>query len=179
MSQIIAKKVNIPLRINLLFLIIVLLFSLLILRLAQMQIQDKAFYDAKLKSSTVYRVKNSSPRGLIFDAKGKLLVSNDAKDVTTYMRSPKASAEDIKAIAKKLSDYIRLPESKVSQRAIKDYYLADQKTYADTVKDLPKEKKFDSYGNRLAESKIYNNALNSIKKVSLSILMRKKDNLYF
>lgn len=92
------KKASIPHRIHLLFLIIVLLFIALVLRLSHMQIQNKAFYDAKLKASTVYKVKNSNPRGMIFDYKGKVLVSNELKDVVSYTRSPKTSAADLKKI---------------------------------------------------------------------------------
>lgn len=108
-----------------------------------MQIQNKAFYDAKLKASTVYKVKNSNPRGMIFDYKGKVLVSNELKDVVSYTRSPKTSAADLKKLAKKLSQYVTYTDSKVTLRAKKDYYLADPKVYAKVVEKLPKAKKMD------------------------------------
>ncbi|MCZ8476243.1 penicillin-binding protein PBP2B [Streptococcus uberis] len=167
-SFIVKKKASIPHRIHLLFLIIVLLFIGLVLRLSHMQIQNKAFYDAKLKASTVYKVKNSNPRGMIFDYKGKVLVSNELKDVVSYTRSPKTSAADLKKLAKKLSQYVTYTDSKVTLRAKKDYYLADPKVYAKVVEKLPKAKKMDQYGNRLAESVIYNNAVASLTEKELT-----------
>ncbi|VTS12778.1 penicillin-binding protein PBP2B [Streptococcus pseudoporcinus] len=165
---VVKKKASIPRRINLLFSIIVFLFVALILRLAQMQIQDKAFYDAKLKSSTVYKVKSSTPRGMIFDQKGKLLVGNDVKEVISFTRNPDASANDLRTLAKKLAAYARYNDVKISLRAKKDYYLADPKVYAQVVKKLPKNKKVDTYGNSLTEEKIYRNAVASVTKENLN-----------
>lgn len=74
MASLITKnKASIPRRLHLLFLIIVLLFVGLILRLAYMQIYTTSFYVSKLKSSTVYKVKVAQPRGKIFDFSGKPL----------------------------------------------------------------------------------------------------------
>ncbi|WNZ96417.1 penicillin-binding protein PBP2B [Streptococcus iniae] len=162
------KNPSIHLRIHLLFLIIVLLFTSLIFRLAYMQIRNKSFYDAKLKATTVYKVKSSKPRGLIFDHSGKVIVANDIKDVVSFTRNPKVSAKDIKTLAKRLSDYVTFSDNKVSQRAKKDYYLADPEVYAKVVTKLPKKKKFDSYGNRLTEAKVYQNAIDSIKESDLT-----------
>lgn len=50
----------------------------------------------------------------------------------------------------------------------KDYYLADPKVYAKVVEKLPKAKKMDQYGNRLAESVIYNNAVDSLTEKELT-----------
>lgn len=162
------KKASIPRRIHLLFLVIVFLFVALILRLAQMQIYEKDFYQAKLTASTVYKVKSSMPRGTIFDRNGKVLVSNRIKDVVTYTRSPKASAKDIKVLAHQLAAYISYPEAKVTARAKKDYYLADPEAYAKTVQALPKKDKVDHFGNKLVEAQIYQNAAASLKETDLT-----------
>ncbi len=128
-----------------------------------MQIKDKAFYDAKLKSSTIYKIKSSNPRGMIFDQRGKLLVSNDIKDVVSYTRSPKDRAKDIKKLAQKLEHYVTYSSAKPSNRAKKDYFLAEPETYAKVVKSLPKKERFDSYGNNLPESKAYKHVVNAVK----------------
>lgn len=127
-----------------------------------MQIQNKSFYDAKLKASTVYKIKSSSPRGMIFDHQGKVLVSNESKNVVSYTRSPKTTAADLKALAQNLSHYVNYTDNKVTLRAKKDYYLADSKTYAQVVEKLPKAKKVDQFGNSLQESTIYKNAVASL-----------------
>lgn len=165
---IVKKKASIPRRINLLFLIIVILFVALVLRLSQMQIEDKAFYDAKLKASTIYRVKTSKPRGMIFDQKGKLLVDNDVKDAIAFTRSPAVSASDLKKLAHDLQTYVPFIDTKVTERAKIDYYLADPDVYAKVVEKLPKAKKADHFGNSLTEGRIYQNAVAAVKKMELN-----------
>ncbi|VTT19663.1 penicillin-binding protein 2B [Streptococcus dysgalactiae subsp. equisimilis] len=168
MASLITKnKASIPRRLHLLFLIIVLLFVGLILRLAYMQIYTTSFYVSKLKSSTVYKVKVAQPRGKIFDFSGKPLVSNAIKDVVTYTRSPKASANELKVLAKHLASYVSYPEASVTSRAKKDFYLADPDVYANIVKRLPKKAVLDRFGNRLTEATIYANAVASVKESDL------------
>lgn len=59
------QNASIPRRLNLLFFIIVLLFTVLILRLEQMQIGQQSFYMKKLTALTSYTVKESKARGQI------------------------------------------------------------------------------------------------------------------
>ena len=149
-------------RINLLFFFIVALFTILLLRLAQMQIYDAKFYKAKLTESTNYTIKTSSPRGQIYDAKGVPLAENEVKEVVAFTRSNTMTAEDIKKNAQKLADMVTLTESKVTKRQMKDYYLADPKTYQKVVKKLPDKKKYDNFGNNLKESDVYANAVKAV-----------------
>ena len=149
-------------RIYLIFSVIVVLFSIIILRLAQMQILNKSFYDEKLNSSTTYTVTTSNPRGEIYDAAGNLLVSNTVKQVVAFTRSNTITAEEMKELAAKLSTLVTFTETNVTTRQKKDYYLADSDTYAAVVKSLPDDEKYDSYGNNLTESEIYANAINAV-----------------
>lgn len=156
------KKASLTRRVYLLFAIIVVLFSIIILRLAQMQLLNKSFYENKLNASTTYTVTASSPRGQIYDASGKLLVSNSVKQVVAFTRSNTITAEQMKALAQKLSTLVDFTETAVTTRQKKDYYLADADTYEKVVQRLPKDEKYDSYGNRLTESTIYNNAVKAV-----------------
>ena len=155
------KPTSMTKRIYLIFSVIVVLFSIIILRLAQMQILNKSFYDEKLNSSTTYTVTTSNPRGEIYDAAGNLLVSNTVKQVVAFTRSNTITAEEMKELAAKLSTLVTFTETNVTTRQKKDYYLADSDTYAAVVKSLPDEK-YDSYGNNLTESEIYANAINAV-----------------
>lgn len=149
-------------RINLIFAIIVLLFVVLLLRLAQMQLVEKEFYLKKLAATTSYTVKTSSPRGKIYDAQGKLLVDNDIKEVVSFTRSNLITAEEMKQIAWDLSALVSYTETNVTNREKKDYYLADSETYRKVIESLPKDQKFDKFGNRLSESTVYANAISSV-----------------
>ena len=156
------KPTSMTKRIYSIFSVIVVLFSIIILRLAQMQILNKSFYDEKLNSSTTYTVTTSNPRGEIYDAAGNLLVSNTVKQVVAFTRSNTITAEEMKELAAKLSTLVTFTETNVTTRQKKDYYLADSDTYAAVVKSLPDDEKYDSYGNNLTESEIYANAINAV-----------------
>lgn len=156
------KPTSMTKRIYLIFSVIVVLFSIIILRLAQMQILNRSFYDEKLNSSTTYTVTTSNPRGEIYDAAGNLLVSNTVKQVVAFTRSNTITAEEMKELAAKLSTLVTFTETNVTTRQKKDYYLADSDTYAAVVKSLPDDEKYDSYGNNLTESEIYANAINAV-----------------
>ncbi|MFS5730792.1 penicillin-binding protein PBP2B [Streptococcus agalactiae] len=156
------QNASIPRRLNLLFFIIVLLFTVLILRLEQMQIGQQSFYMKKLTALTSYTVKESKARGQIFDAKGVVLVENDERPTVAFSRGNNISSQSIKELANKLSHYITLTEVASSDRAKRDYYLADKANYKKVVESLPDSKRYDKFGNHLAESTVYANAVAAV-----------------
>lgn len=153
---------SIPIRLNLLFAIVILLFLTIIGRLLYMQVLHKDFYENKLASASQTRVTMGSARGEIYDATGKPLVQNTVKQVVSFTRSNKMTAADLKDISKKLLTYVTVTSPELTDRQMADYYLADAETYKKTVEALPKDKRYDSDGNQLSESELYNNAANSI-----------------
>jgi penicillin-binding protein 2B len=90
----------IPIRLNILFGVVILLFTVLIVRLADMQIVNHDFYSNKLATASQKVVTKSSVRGLIYDAKGKPLVENQIQQVVSFTRSNKMTAEEMKQVAK-------------------------------------------------------------------------------
>ena len=153
---------SIPTRLNLLFAIVILLFMTIIGRLLYMQVVNKDFYEAKLASASQTRVTTGSARGEIYDAAGKPLVENTVKQVVAFTRSNKMTATDLKDISTKLLTYVTVSSPNLTERQIADYYLADPAVYKKTVEALPKDKRFDSDGNQLSESDLYNNAVESV-----------------
>lgn len=153
---------SIPIRLNLLFAIVILLFLTIIGRLLYMQVLHKDFYENKLASASQTRVTMGSARGEIYDATGKPLVQNTVKQVVSFTRSNKMTAADLKDISKKLLTYVTVTSPELTDRQMADYYLADAEAYKKTVEALPKDKRYDSDGNQLSEFELYNNAANSI-----------------
>lgn len=158
----------IPRRLNILFSVVILLFSLLIARLAYMQIINKEFYSNKLTTASKKTITNSSVRGQIYDAKGVALVENQVHQVVTFTRSNTITAAAIKKIANNLLQYVTVSEYSISTRDKADYYLADTEVYAKVVAALPSDKRFDSDGNYLPESTIYANAVASLTEEQLT-----------
>lgn len=169
---------SIPIRLNLLFSIVILLFMTIIGRLLYMQVLNKDFYEKKLASASQTKVTTSSARGEIYDASGKPLVENTLKQVVSFTRSNKMTATDLKEIAKKLLTYVSISSPNLTERQLADYYLADPEIYKKTVEALPSEKRLDSDGNRLSESELYNNAVDSVQTSLLNYTEDEKKEIY-
>ena len=169
---------SIPTRLNLLFAIVILLFMTIIGRLLYMQVVNKDFYEAKLASASQTRVTIGSARGEIYDAAGKPLVENTVKQVVAFTRSNKMTATDLKDISTKLLTYVTVSSPDLTERQIADYYLADPAVYKKTVEALPKDKRFDSDGNQLSESDLYNNAVESVSSSQTNYTEDEKKAIY-
>ena len=169
---------SIPTRLNLLFSIVILLFMAIIGRLLYMQVLNKDFYETKLASASKTKVTTSSARGEIYDASGKPLVENTVKQVVSFTRNNKMTAADLKETAKKLLAYVGVTSPTLTDRQLADYYLADQDVYKKVVESLPREKRLDSDGNRLSESELYNNAVDSVQTSQLNYTEDDKKEIY-
>ena len=169
---------SIPIRLNLLFSIVILLFMTIIGRLLYMQVLNEDFYETKLASASKTKVTTSSARGQIYDATGKPLVENTIKQVVSFTRNNKMTAADLKETAKKLLAYVGVSSPTLTDRQLADYYLADQDVYKKAVESLPREKRLDSDGNQLSESELYNNTVESINPSQLTYSDDEKKEIY-
>lgn len=165
-------------RLYLLFSLICLLFLVLIARLGYMQISHQAYYTDKLAKATKKTVKQGSVRGQIYDASGKPLVENVGKQVLTFTRDRKMTAQEMRETAGKLLQYVDVENPQVTERQEVDYYLANTKVYQEVVEHLPEKKKFDTDGNRLPEAKIYQAAADSIDPSKLGYTDDEKKIIY-
>ena len=147
-------------------------------RLLYMQVLNKGFYETKLASASKTKVTTSSARGEIYDASGKPLVENTVKQVVSFTRNNKMTAADLKETAKKLLAYVGVTSPTLTDRQLADYYLADQDVYKKVVESLPREKRLDSDGNRLSESELYNNAVDSVQTSQLNYTEDEKKEIY-
>ncbi|HFI0214853.1 TPA: penicillin-binding transpeptidase domain-containing protein, partial [Streptococcus suis] len=154
----------ISIRLNILFSIVIFLFLVLILRLADMQIVNHDFYSNKLSTASQKIISNGSIRGQIYDAQGKPLVENQIQQVVSFTRSNKMSAQEMKEVANKLLQWVNVSNVTITQRDKADYYLADTEVYQQVVEKLPKDKLYDSDGNYFEESTIYANAVESLSE---------------
>ncbi|WP_156009867.1 penicillin-binding protein PBP2B [Streptococcus ruminantium] len=157
----------IAVRLNILFSIVILLFIILVLRLADMQIVNHDFYSNKLSTASQKIISNGSIRGQIYDAKGKPLVENQIQQVVSFTRSNKMSTQDMKDVANKLLRWVGVSNVTITRRDKADYYLANQEIYKKVVASLPDNKRYDTDGNYLNESTIYSNAVDSIPDEAL------------
>ncbi|HFU4363503.1 TPA: penicillin-binding protein PBP2B [Streptococcus suis] len=152
----------IAIRLNILFSIVIFLFLILVLRLADMQIINYDFYSNKLSTASQKVISTGSVRGQIYDAKGTPLVENQIQQVVSFTRSNKMTAQEMKEVANKLLQWVSVSDVNITRRDKADYYLADTEVYKKVVESLPDDKRYDSDGNYLEESTIYSNAVDSL-----------------
>lgn len=112
-----------PFRMNMLFFVVFILFSLLVLRLGVVQIVKGEDYKRRVERTEDTTVNIPVPRGEIFDRNGQLVVGNSPLNAITYTRPNNIKAEDIRKVAEDLSKYITLETDKITERDKKDYWL--------------------------------------------------------
>ncbi len=116
------KKTHIPIRLNILFFVVFLLFSALILRLGVVQIVQGEEYQQKLERTVNIIAKNEAPRGIMYDRYGNAIVENKLVLMMTYTNRNVSNEEKLR-VASRLTELIEVDTSKVTERDMKDYWI--------------------------------------------------------
>ncbi|WP_410040792.1 peptidoglycan D,D-transpeptidase FtsI family protein [Listeria monocytogenes] len=122
------KRAIIPLRLNILFFIIFILFSVLILRLGIVQIVQGDTYKRQLEETDNVTVSKNVPRGSIYDRNYNLLVGNSAVKSITYTRSQQTQTAETLHVAQTLEKLITVEPEKLTDRDLKDYWILTHQT---------------------------------------------------
>ncbi|WP_071131606.1 peptidoglycan D,D-transpeptidase FtsI family protein [Enterococcus timonensis] len=156
-------KSHIPFRLNFLFFIIFAAFVALIVQLAYLQIVNGEMFQTRIDASSKKTVVQATPRGMIYDVNGQVLVGNQAVPAITYTKGSGTTASQMRAVAEKLITLIAVPEDKgITPRDLKDYFLAETKNY-DTVHDRIADKDLkDEHGDNLSEGQIYQKVVDNV-----------------
>jgi penicillin-binding protein A len=102
------KKTHVPFRLNMLFFVVFLLFSVLILRLGELQIVYGDDFKREIQRTEDITVNNPVPRGKIYDRTGKVIVDNTPLRAITYTKSKNVSQDEMVKTAEKLSKLIKV-----------------------------------------------------------------------
>jgi cell division protein FtsI/penicillin-binding protein 2 len=97
------KKRTVPLRLNILFFLVFLVFSGMILRLGIVQIVYGEDYRKEVERNEEVNISTSVPRGKIFDRNYNTIVDNKPINAITYTRSNTTSQEERLEVAAKLA----------------------------------------------------------------------------
>lgn len=117
------KNTYLPRRLNLIFLVVFFCFSILVIKLATLQIIHGEDYRKEVTKTENYIVRVPVPRGKIFDRYGRIIVDNKGKYAITYIRTKDAKNDEILNIARKLSKLINVNTDKLTERDLKDYWI--------------------------------------------------------
>ena len=117
-----------------LFWLIIGSFFLLTISFFKVMIIDNEKYNKLLDELTYDVVLGSSPpRGRILDRNHNVIVDNKAVNTIVYKRSKGTSYKDMIKLAYKVYSHLDLDYSKVSNRAIREFYLYNSKTNLDEL----------------------------------------------
>jgi cell division protein FtsI/penicillin-binding protein 2 len=124
------KKSHFPVRLNILFFSVFLLFSILILRLGFVQIVYGDNFKRELARKEDITINNPVPRGKILDRNFKVIVDNVPKSAITYTNSG-ASQKEMLETAENLAKLIDKKTDKVTERDKKDFWIIKNPKSAD------------------------------------------------
>ena len=121
------KKSHLPIRLNILFFFVFVLFSVLILRLGYVQIVTGEEYREEVDKTVEVTVNNPVPRGRMLDRNHQVIVDNQPVDAITYTRYQGTKTKEIMDVAEKIAGIIvkdtEKDLKKVTVRDKKDYWI--------------------------------------------------------
>lgn len=126
------KRSNLLTRLNILFLIIFILFSVLIIQLGVIQILNGKEFQADIERTNLETLKVPTPRGKIYDRNYRVIVDNQPAKAITYTPTKGTTAEDRLLVAQSLSELINVVpkgedpgkyfDKELTERDLKEYW---------------------------------------------------------
>jgi penicillin-binding protein A len=171
------KKTHMPVRLNILFFVVFLLFSALILKLGVVQIVQGEEFQRKIEKTVNVIAKSDAPRGFLYDRFGNIIVDNELELSVTYT-SRNTSNEEKLQVAKRLNDFIDVDPSNITKRDLEDYWLF---TRAEEAKNLVTKEEMEELDNdtmsiyRLQLKRITNDHLKEITEKEMEVLAIKRE----
>ncbi len=170
------KKSHVTFRLNMLFFVVFLLFSILIFRLGEIQIVFGDDFKREIERTEDVTVSNPVPRGKMIDRNGKTIVDNTPLNAITYTKYPDAKQKEMLETAERLAKLINKDTSKVPVRDKKDFWIMKHpKEAKEKITDkewaLFKQKKLDDKDiYKLQLKRVTDDEVNSIQGEELETL---------
>ncbi|UYZ20177.1 peptidoglycan D,D-transpeptidase FtsI family protein [Mesobacillus jeotgali] len=163
------KKNPTPVRVNILFFSVFILFSLLILRLGIVQIVHGEDYKREINRKEDVTINNPVPRGKMLDRNHKVIVDNKPLNAITYTNEG-ASQKEMLEVAAKLARIIDKDTDKVRERDMKDFWMIKNPEEAEK---LIKTKELELFKNKKLKNKdLYKLQIKRITEKHLSQLTK-------
>ncbi|GIN89620.1 hypothetical protein J22TS1_06710 [Siminovitchia terrae] len=159
------KKTHVPFRMNMLFFIVFLLFSLLILRLGVIQIVYGEDAKREVERTEDITVNKSVPRGKIYDRKHRLIVDNEPRKAITYTIPNQFDQKETLKTAKALAKLINKDTDKITERDKIDYWLM---THPDEAAKKVSKAELEKYKDKTNE--LYKLQLERVTKEEIASL---------
>ncbi|WP_010650890.1 peptidoglycan D,D-transpeptidase FtsI family protein [Oceanobacillus massiliensis] len=174
------KKAQLPIRINILFFVVFLLFSVLILQLGVVQILNGEDFQEEIERTNLDTTSIPVPRGKIYDRNGNVIVDNEAEYSITYTPPKGVQAEDRLEVAEDLAKYIVMDDKDtlegITERNKKEYWYllnkkeADKRISAEDAEDMENAEVYNATLDKITEEEI-----SDFSKQELEVIAIKKE----
>ncbi|WP_053363036.1 penicillin-binding protein 2 [Bacillus sp. FJAT-27251] len=161
------KKSPVSIRVNIMFFLIFLLFSLLVLRLGIVQIVHGENYQREINRKENVTVNKPVPRGRMLDRNLQVIVDNEAKRAITYTNEG-ASQKEMLQVAENLSNLIHQDTANVRARDKKDFWILKNPEESDALITAEEQKLFKQ--KKLSDKDLYKIKLERIGEDMLNKL---------
>ncbi|KGM45105.1 penicillin-binding protein 2 [Neobacillus niacini] len=165
-------------RLNALFTMVFVLFSILILRLGVIQIIKGEVFAAQAKRTDVTPVSYSVPRGKIYDTNHKLVVYNIPEKAIIYTPPKNPQPGELLELANKLNTFLDMTDkeiNKVTDRDLKDIWLVVHNNGTDLI--TKKEEKLYQQ-KKLNDEDLYRFKLKRITESDLKAMNKNLASIY-
>lgn len=132
-----SKNSLIPIRLNILFIVVFLLFAALIGQLAYLQIVNGKRFSAEATNNDTHTETTNVQRGMIYDSTGKLIVANNSSRAILYTKPVVVTNDQMKNVADKLVTYVSIDIDSITKTMEAEYYLATPKNASRVQKQIP------------------------------------------
>lgn len=117
------QRQHIPARMNLLFVAVFAMFSVLIFRLGYLQIVQGEKFTRELEKTEEIAVNTSTPRGKIYDRNGRVLIDNEAKNAITYTKTSSTTSKEMLDLAREMAKLIDQDTKRVTMGDKRDFWI--------------------------------------------------------
>lgn len=116
------KRKQLPVRLNMLFFFVFLLFSILVLRLGFIQIVYGEDYRREIERTEDVTINHPVPRGRMYDRNFRMIVDNAPQKAIAYINQGHGPKEMLQ-VAERLASIISMDYSRISDRDKKEYWM--------------------------------------------------------
>ncbi|PAV29055.1 penicillin-binding protein [Virgibacillus profundi] len=174
------KKAQLPFRLNILFFVVFLLFSVLIFQLGVVQILNGEDFQKEIDRTIQDTTKIPVPRGKIYDRNHDVIVDNKPLYSITYTPPKGTQAKERLEVAKDLAKYISMDSEEIldgiTDRNRREYwYLENKEEAVDRLSDEAKEKLDDTKEYSETLKLITDEEIDGFSKEVLEVIAIKKE----
>lgn len=173
------EEMKIPLRLNILFFIVFIMFSVLVVQLGVVQILHGESFQEEIDRTVLDVSKTPVPRGLIYDRNGKVVVDNKPLYAISYTPPKRIQPEQKLELAEELIPYLSVDEktlNRITDRNKREYiFLKKNEDVLDRITKEEEETLSNAEQYQLALDRVTDEEIESITDEELKVIAIKRE----